>query len=80
MSDPKLHDHENGLSAILGKKIIEVAGYPTAEFGRDTLVFKVTRIIFDDGSVVYVEGEHDMPYLPSNEKMQAVLEPIYTED
>lgn len=76
----KLHDHEKGLGAILGKKVVEVAGYPIAEFGKDTLVFKITRLLFDDGSALYVEGEHDMPYIPNNEEMQATLEPDYTED
>lgn len=80
MADPKLHDHELGLSAILGKKVAEVAGYVSAEYGADTLVFKITRILFEDGSAQYVEGEHDMPYLPNTEKMQAILAPLYKDE
>lgn len=49
------------LSSVIGKKVADVQGYMTREFGDPT--FKLTRILFEDGSAVDVEGEHDMPYI-----------------
>lgn len=61
----KLHDFEQSLTLTLGKKIKDIYGYVSAEFGEDTLVFKITRIIFEDGTDEQVEGEHDFPYIPA---------------
>lgn len=75
-----LRDHEKSLSAIIGKKIVEVAGYPSNEFGDDTLVFKITRIIFENGFALGVAGKHGMPYVPNDEEMQEILELHYKAD
>jgi len=29
-------------------------------------VFKITRIVFEDGTSESVDGEHDMPYIPAD--------------
>lgn len=61
----QLKDYEQSLSEVLGKRIADIAGYVSDEYGEDTLVFKVSRVIFSDGSSEYVQGEHDMPYIPA---------------
>lgn len=50
------------LSELIGKRIVEIEGYPSNEFGDP--VFKIVQVVFDDGSKLWVEGEHDMPYIP----------------
>lgn len=76
-----LKDYEASLGVVLrGKKVVDVAGFVVAEFGADTLVFKITRIIFDDGSSEDVEGEHDMPYIPNDEEHQQMFEPYFDHD
>jgi len=57
--------YEDSLSLLAGKQIKDVAGYISAAFGRHTLVFKISYILFEDGSKLYVEGEHDIPYITS---------------
>ena len=59
-----LRVYETALSEVIGAKVVEVAGYVSLDLGRDTPVFKITRILFEDGTAMDVEGEHDMPYLP----------------
>jgi hypothetical protein len=68
-----LRDYEIGVSSVFGKKIIDVAGYVTQEFGEDTLTFKITRIVFGDDSSVDIEGEHDYPYIANTEELQEIF-------
>jgi hypothetical protein len=57
------------LSKLVGKKIADITGYPTDPFGG-TPVFKLHQIVFEDGTTVYAEGEHDVPYIPSDEELK----------
>lgn len=66
MAKKMLRNHEQDLSTLLGKKVAHVAGYVSTEFGSDTLVFKITRIVFEDGTHESVEGEHDIAYIPAD--------------
>ena len=65
MSDtPPPHDFEIRLSDALQwptAKVVDVYGYLTNEFGD--IAFKVSRIVLDNGKTLYVEGEHDLPYI-----------------
>lgn len=53
--------YEIGLTKLIGKSIKEVRGYLTGELGGVT--FKMTRIEFEDGTMLGCEGEHDLPYV-----------------
>lgn len=57
------------LSKLAGKKIKDVVGHPSTEFGDDAAVFQISKIVFDDDSVLFVEGEHDCPYIPADGEM-----------
>ena len=59
-------DLDVGLSRLVGKEIREVCGY-FADMGGG-VSFKLTHIIFDDGSQVGIEGEHDFPYVATFRK------------
>lgn len=50
-----------GLTKIVDKGIKEVVWYLSTEY--DDPVFELSQIIFDDGSILGCEGEHDFPYL-----------------
>lgn len=54
------------LNKLLGSKIKDVLGYVTMEFGDPT--FKLSRVILEDDNELWVEGEHDLPYLTEGEK------------
>jgi hypothetical protein len=56
------------LSKLVGKKVVDVVGYPSDPFG-DTPLFKIVEIIFEDETAVSVEGEHDVPYLPADDEL-----------
>lgn len=61
----KLEDYKIGshidLAKLVGKEIANISGYITTEFGDPT--FQLSRIIFTDGTFLWVEGEHDLPYV-----------------
>ena len=68
-----LYDEEENttyfsLAKFTGKKIYDIIGYPSDPFGGSP-VFKIFQIIFEDGASVFVEGEHDAPYIPSDEEI-----------
>ena len=49
------------LTKLTGVKVAAIEGYISREF--DDPVFQPYRIIFEDGTQVFVEGEHDHPYI-----------------
>ena len=64
------------LSKVLGKKIKDIEVYITYEFGDPTI--QLFKLILDDDSYAWCEGEHDMAYLakgsvgslPSDEELE----------
>jgi hypothetical protein len=62
------NDWEFSLTKFVGKKIVDITGYPADPFGG-TPLFKLYRIVFEDGTTEFLEGEHDVPYLPATEKL-----------
>ena len=54
-------DSRIDLAKLVGKKITNISGYITTEFGDPT--FQLSQIIFEDGTFLWAEGEHDLPYL-----------------
>lgn len=55
------------LNKLTGKKIVDVIGYPSCPFDENTPVFKICEVVFEDGTTVNVEGEHDTPYIPADD-------------
>jgi hypothetical protein len=62
-------DYECSLSKFVGKKVVDLVGYPSAPFGGDP-VFKINKVVFDDGSTIWTEGEHDVAYIPATDKLK----------
>ena len=75
-----MYEWEKSIGDVLGKPVADVVGYVCAEYGPDTLVFKVTRIIFVDGTYEDVEGEHDFPYIPNTEEKQIIFEHFHDDE
>lgn len=61
-----MHDFTRSLSELVGKKIKDIEGYISDAF--DDPFFKLERIIFEDGSFLWPEGEHDYPYVYDHPK------------
>lgn len=51
---------EQSLVSLIGKPIKDIYGYIDDLGGGAT--FKLTSIVFEDGTRLGVEGEHDFPY------------------
>lgn len=67
------------LSDVKGSKVVEVKGTVSHEFGDP--VFQLFSIVFEDGSEVYVGGEHDHPYVESDlPNLGKFVEPDEPED
>lgn len=71
MTDPKVtpadivHEdssYEIDLLKLVGKRVKAITGYLSMEFGYDPS-FKLCQIVFEDGTSMGVEGEHDFPYV-----------------
>lgn len=67
-------EYKLSLSKITGRKIADVHGYITTEFGDP--VFKLCALVFDDGTELDCEGEHDLPYFVNRgDKSPPEMEP-----
>jgi len=87
LADVKVDPNEKygflDLEKVFGKKVKRIEGHVSGEYGRETLVFQLTNIVFDDDSKESIEGEHDMPYIPpsrTNEALRANLKELYEEE
>lgn len=69
-----LRDAEVSLTAMSGKVVADVVGYRCDMFGDPG--FKLTRIIFTDGTAVDIEGEHDFPYLVCDDDLLKRIEDL----
>ena len=58
------------LSKLFGKNIKDVVAYISGEFGDYTLA--VNKLVFEDDSYLWFEGEHDLPYV-----VEGGMEPSY---
>jgi len=57
------------LEDITGLKVVGVMGYPSAEFGTDVMTFQIHSIVLENGTHLFVEGEHDYPYISSDNRV-----------
>ena len=83
------HLQQIDLSKLVGKAIKSVVCDSTQEFGLDATL-QIVAIIFDDDSFMWVEGEHDFPYLVSDgpddqpnchqETLNELAEEVYNDD
>lgn len=77
-------DYEISLAKLTSKKVADIHGYISMEFGEPTI--KITKAIMEDGSNFHFEGEHDFPYLTcgygekANEIDDDELQAIYDEE
>lgn len=53
--------YEIDLLKLVGKRAKAITGYLATDFGHTS--FKLCRIVFEDGTSMGVEGEHDFPYV-----------------
>jgi hypothetical protein len=51
------------LASMKGKKVIDMEGYISLEFGLNAPVFNVSAVVFEDGTTIRLQGEHDIAYL-----------------
>jgi hypothetical protein len=65
-------DYLLSLSSIVGKPVKDLYGHISNGFG--TPVFDVSRVVFEDGTEIYLEGEHDIAYISANEKVPGLNE------
>lgn len=71
------------LSKLMGKRIADIEGSLRNEFGD--VSFKLTKVVFEDGTDLHCEGEHDFPYLTGGygdkavELPTEVMEALYEE-
>jgi len=69
-------DYLQSFTKISGKKIKDIVGYLSNEYDEPT--FKITEIVFEDGTEQGVEGEHDFPYIVDyDDKTIELMETIY---
>lgn len=60
-----------------GVTIQDIVGHVSTEFGDP--VFQLFKIVLSNGELIFVEGEHDMPYLSSSSQLDEVINAIHEE-
>ena len=72
--------YRSSLSKLVGKKIKDVHGFISAGLGDP--VFKLSVVVFEDDTVLQVEGEHDFPYVVGNQPNcdEETLYSLYSEE
>lgn len=70
-------DYQMSLSKLLGQPIKDIGGYISMEF--DVPVFKLTQIVLVDGTCIWVQGEHDIAYLPAHAMVKGLGEDYMNE-
>lgn len=58
--DENAADYDYSLNKLLGKKVKDIYWYPGV---LGVWVCKLTKVIFEDDTYMWIEGEHDFPYL-----------------
>jgi hypothetical protein len=52
----------HSLSKITNRKIVDVIGFPSLEFGEPA-TFECCYVIFDNGEKLTMDGEHEIAYV-----------------
>jgi hypothetical protein len=60
------------LSLLMGKRIADVCCRISTEFGDP--VVQISKIVFEDGTWQHAEGEHDIAYIPQDQKEPGLCE------
>lgn len=55
------------ISSMMGKKVVDLVGYISQEYGFDAPVFNVSAVVFEDGTRQHLQGEHDIVYFPADD-------------
>jgi hypothetical protein len=66
------------LEKLYGKKVKRIECSISSDFGDDTLVLQLHSIVFEDGTTEFIEGEHDLPYIPGD-TLGATLKQLHDE-
>lgn len=60
-------DGRLSLVSMLGKKVIDLEGYISSEYGFDSPIFHVSGVVLEDGEILRLQGEHDIVYFPADD-------------
>jgi hypothetical protein len=63
-----LSDVDKGYISLIkftGKPIKDILGYVSSGF--DVPVFKISQFVFEGGETIFVQGEHDIAYIPCDD-------------
>lgn len=56
------HEYRIDLLKLIGKPVKAIVGYTSTQFGPDAS-FQLLELVFEDGTKLGIEGEHDFPYV-----------------
>lgn len=73
---PEGEAYHISLSKLFNNQVKDILGYISTEFGDPTFV--LSKVIFEDGNI-WVEGEHDLPYLGLGDDVKGYTEEILEE-
>ena len=76
--DYSYDEYHLSFKKISGKNIKDIVGNISEEFGDPA--FKIYAIIFEDGTIFYVEGEHNCPYITVDEETDKIINAINEEE
>lgn len=70
-------DYQFSVNKLMGKKIKDITGFVAH---LDVPVLKICNVLFEDGTSIRINGEHDMPYLYMDDIPESNWNEIYDDE
>lgn len=82
--NPKIEDcrfedstHLLSLSKIYDKKIKDLVGFISQPFDEGTFIFEISKVVFEDGSDEWLDGEHELAFIPMDDANEKTFKKLF---
>lgn len=65
------------LSKLMVSKIKDIVGFLYDPFDNENVIFKLSKVIFENGKSVFIQGEHDIAYIPPDDRIPELSEAVF---
>jgi len=65
------------LSKVYGNKIKDLVGFISQPFDEGTYIFKISKVVFEDGTHQWLDGEHDHAFIPMDDINQKPFKKLF---
>lgn len=65
------------LSKVYGKKVKDLVGFISTPFDEDTYIFKISKVVFEDGTDEWLDGEHECAFIPMSDTNEKTFKSLF---